>query len=175
MFCIYVCHFISRRGGTESSAGFRRAGAETTYNHIQMMKNQFPGIKVVVMGDMNDEPDDDSMSILLHGRKMISEVGEDDLFNPMWQLMIQGRGSSMHNHRWMMFDNILISHNLLPDYSPYPDHKLHLVKSDKRNFAMIFAKKFMLLRGRPKRSYEGSTFCGGYSDHLPIIITLRKS
>ncbi|NMB36941.1 MAG: endonuclease/exonuclease/phosphatase family protein [Bacteroidales bacterium] len=172
MFCFYVCHLLSRRTGVKNSAGFRRAGTETIYNHALEMREKYPGIKIVVMGDMNDSPSDESLALLLRAKKKISQVGEDDYFNPFWVLHDDGFGTSVHNHRWTLFDNIIVSPNLL---ETFPDSSgLKLVKMDKKYYGEIFKRKFMLQKGWPKRSYNGNSFQNGYSDHLPVLIKLDK-
>lgn len=174
MFCFYVCHFLSRRAGVAASAGFRRAGAETVRDHAEQMRRRFEGIKVVIMGDMNDTPEDESLSSLLLAREHIDRVQEGEYFNPMWAMSRDHLGTSIHNHNWIMFDNIIVSRNLLPAEAGYHDAEgLVLDKFDKRYWAHVFCRKFMLKNGKPFRSYEGNTFSGGYSDHLPILIRLK--
>ncbi|MBQ3658541.1 MAG: endonuclease/exonuclease/phosphatase family protein [Bacteroidales bacterium] len=174
MFCFYVCHFLSRRGGVYSSQGFRRAGAETVRAHAEKKCKEFPGLKVVVMGDMNDTPDEPSLSELLGARERIEGVAPGDYFNPMWAMYKAGLGTSIHNHNWILFDNIIVSQNLLPSAAGYPHAKgLALDKFDKHYWAHIFQRNFMMKNGKPYRSWEGNTFSGGYSDHLPILIRLK--
>lgn len=174
MFCFYVCHFLSRRAGVSSSEGFRRAGAETVRDHALMMRQKYPGIKIVVMGDMNDTPDEASLSVLLRARGVIQNVDPLEYFNPMWEMMEDGLGTSVHNHEWTMFDNIIVSQNLLPVDAGYSDAKgLALSKFDKHYWGHVFQRSFMMKNGKPFRSYNGNVFSGGYSDHLPILIRLK--
>lgn len=171
MFAVYVCHLLSRRAGVGASAGFRRAGAETVRNHAEEMGKRYPGIKVVVMGDMNDSPADESLSLLLRARKNINAVAEGDYFNPFWKLMEEGRGTSVHSHRWVLYDNIIVSRNLL---QVIPENVgIRLARVDKTHWAEIFSRNFMLEKGRPRRSYNGDSWQNGYSDHLPVIIKLN--
>lgn len=172
MFAIYVCHLLSRRAGVEASQGFRRAGTETARDHARELAKLYPGIKVVIMGDMNDTPADASLAELLPARKSIFKVGEGEYFNPFWALMDEGKGTSIHENRWRLYDNIVVSENML---ETSPNMKgLHLVKSDPRHYAEIFSRNFMLQRGHPKRCYCGNHFQSGYSDHLPVIIKLDR-
>ena len=168
LFAIYVCHLLSRRAGVNASQGFRRAGTETIYNHAAALRQEFPYVKVVIMGDMNDTPADDSLKVLLKARRTIKEVGFNDYFNPMWQLMDKGYGTSLHNHRWVLYDNIIVSHSLLIGSG------LRIMPLGKGFYAEIFAKSFMMSRGQPKRSYAKNKYLGGYSDHLPVLIRLKK-
>lgn len=170
MFAIYVCHFLSRRTGINASAGFRRAGAETVRDHAAQMRIKYPGIKVIIMGDFNDCPSDDAPALLLKAGKSPYKVNEGEYFNPFWQLYEEGQGSSLHNHRWVLYDNIVVSHNLLPFNCKTGELKIS--QTDKRHWGQIFRKNFMMQKGAPKRCYHGNTFVNGYSDHLPVIIKL---
>ena len=173
MFAFYICHFLSRRAGVASSAGFRRAGAETARDHAAMLRSQYPDIKVVIMGDMNDIPSDESLSDLLKAHKSIFNVPEGEYYNPFWLLSEEGKGTSVHNHRWMLYDQLIVSHNLLPTC---PSLKgLRIVRLDGKNhYGEIFRRNFMLRKGAPRRSYYGNTFDNGYSDHLPVLIKMDK-
>ena len=70
-FAFYVCHFPSRRG--DKGEDVRCRAAEIAYSHVQKMQKKYPGIKCIVMGDMNDNPQDKSLSVYLHGRRNIQE------------------------------------------------------------------------------------------------------
>lgn len=172
MFVFYVCHFLSRRGGVASSAGFRRAGAETARDHAAALRKDYPDIKVVILGDMNDSPSDESLAGLLKAHKTIFNVPEGEYFNPFWMLAEEGKGTSIHNHRWVLYDQIIASYNLLPSY---PNLKgFRLVRTDKNHYGEIFRRNFMLRKGAPRRSYYGNTFDNGYSDHLPVLVKIDR-
>ena len=170
MFIFYVCHFLSRRAGINASQGFRRAGAETVRDHAEAMRAIYPDIKVVIMGDMNDTPSDESLSELLRARKNIFNIRPGEYFNPFWTLQDEGRGTSMHNHRWVLYDNIIVSRNMLPTIEE--NRGLKIGKTDSRHYGEIFSKNWMMLKGAPRRSYYGNNFENGYSDHLPVIIKI---
>jgi len=149
MFCIYVCHFLSRRTGVNASQGFRKAGAETVRDHAVEMRKKYPGIKVIIMGDMNDCPSDVSLSQLLKARKSVFNIPEGEYFNPFWELEDEGKGTSLHNHKWMLYDNIIASANLVPGGNA---RGLRLCRVEGRHWGTIFSRKFMLSHGVPKRS-----------------------
>ena len=177
MMAVYVCHFLSRRAGISASEGFRRAGAETVRDHAAALARRYPGLKVVIMGDMNDNPDDEALSVLLPARRNLYSVRPGEYFNPFWQLHDEGVGSSLFGSRWTMYDNIIVSHSLL-DQTPAghggtPPHGLHLARTDARHFGEVFRRNFMMQKGKPKRCYNGNRFQSGYSDHLPVLIRLR--
>ncbi len=173
MFVFYICHFLSRRGGVASSAGFRRAGAETARDHAAALRKDYPDIKVVIMGDMNDSPSDYALAELLKARKSPFNVPEGEYFNPFWKLADEGLGTSIHNHRWVLYDNIIVSHNMLPAWPELKGFRICRIDG-KNHYAEIFRRNFMLKKGAPRRSYYGNTFDNGYSDHLPVLIKLDR-
>ena len=121
---------------------------------------------------MNDSPADESLSLLLRAKKNISSVEKDDYFNPFWVLHDEGLGTSIHNHRWTLFDNIIVNSSLLETFPEIPG--LKIVKMDQKHYCEIFKRNFMLQKGWPKRSYNGNNFQNGYSDHLPVLIKIDK-
>ncbi|MDO4933685.1 MAG: endonuclease/exonuclease/phosphatase family protein, partial [Prevotella sp.] len=73
-----------------------------------------PSVKVLVMGDMNDDPMDKSMAEALGGKREIKEVGDGDMYNPWWNVLAkEGRGTLMYNGAWNLFDQIILSPSLL--------------------------------------------------------------
>ena len=65
------------------------------------------------MGDMNDDPRDKSMSVALGAKREMSEVEEGGLYNPFWKIHDSGTGTLQYNNAWNLFDQIILSRNLL--------------------------------------------------------------
>jgi len=177
MFAIYVAHLPSRVGGKGND--LRDRGAEIIYNHSRMMEQRFPGIKIVVMGDMNDNPDNDSQAVWLHGRETIEEMTPDDFFDPFLSMFRNGYGSLAYQGEWSIFDIIQVNYNLA--VAPDGGFKIApLVKKKKKLFyGRIFQKPFMTqqsgqYKGTPFRTFSGGAFIGGYSDHYPTYILITR-
>ena len=79
MFAFFVAHLPSRLG--EKSGALRSRGGEMMYQESLRLMQEYPGIKIVAMGDMNDNPTDDSMFVYMHGREKVEEVGPMDFFS----------------------------------------------------------------------------------------------
>ena len=77
-FAFYVAHLPSRSGDKKGSNQLRDRGGEIMYEHAVKMMEKYPGIKIVCMGDMNDNPTDPSMAEYLHGKENLEDVGELD-------------------------------------------------------------------------------------------------
>ena len=48
-----------------------------------------PKVKVLVMGDMNDDPTNKSMYECLSAKGEINEVGADDMYNPWYNVLVR--------------------------------------------------------------------------------------
>mgnify|MGYP003310651402 CR=1 FL=1 len=174
-FAIYVCHLPSRLGG--KGGDLRSRGAEIIYNHARAMERKYRGIKVVVMGDMNDNPTDDSQAVWLHGRPEITErMYRDDFFNPFYSMYKDGYGSLAYRGQWNIYDIIQVNYNLA--VAPHGGLKIQKIVRNKY-YGRIFHKPFMTqqsgqYKDTPFRTFSNGAFVGGYSDHYPTFIKISK-
>ena len=174
MFAIFVAHLPSRIGG--KGADLRPRGAEIIYRRAMQLEEEFPGIRIVVMGDMNDNPTDVSMTRFMHGKETIAEVGEHDFFSPFLSMLKAGYGSLAYRGEWNIYDIILVNRQLVAP----SDKGLKIMKINKKGFyGRVFKKDFMTqqsgqYKGTPFRTFSGGAFVGGYSDHYPTYIVVSK-
>ncbi len=174
MFAFYVTHLPSRIGGKGSD--LRSLGAEIIYNDAMLKMKEHPGIKIVVMGDMNDDPFNESMEVWLHGRENLEEVGEEDFYNPFYSMLNDGYGSLCYQGVWSIFDQILVNYNM----AKAPEGTLHLrrIVQDKYH-GRVFKKPFMTTqkgqyKDYPFRTFSNGAFINGFSDHYPTYIVISK-
>ena len=173
-FAIYVAHLPSRIGG--KGGDLRSRGAEIIYSHAMDMMEKYPGIKVVVMGDMNDNPTDTSMSVYLHGKENPSEVGRQDFFSPFFSMLKKGYGSIAYRGEWSIYDIIMVNETLLNA----PDGGLKIRQTGRKgNYGVVFKRPFMVTKdgqykGYPFRTFSNGSFIGGYSDHFPTFIVIGE-
>ena len=173
-FAFYVAHLPSRIGGKGSD--LRSRGGEIIYNHALGMMEKYPGIKIAVMGDMNDNPTDDSRAVYLHGKENPQEVGKTDFYSPFLSMYKQGFGSLAYQGEWSIYDLILINENLLNA----PEGGLKIRTADKKgHYGVVFRRPFMVTqkgqyKGYPFRTFSNGSFIGGYSDHFPTYIVVSK-
>lgn len=174
MFAFYVTHTPSRVGG--KGGDLRSRCGEIIYNHAMEMTARYPGIKIAVMGDMNDDPFDDSMALWLHGRENLDEVSPEDFFNPFWSMLKAGYGSLCYQGTWSIYDQVLVNYNL----AKAPQGGLKITPLVKNTYyGRIFKKPFMTTqkgqyKGYPFRTFSNGSFVGGYSDHYPTYILISK-
>ena len=65
---VFVNHWPSRRGGEERSSPGREAAAQVDKNFIDSIEKQEPNAKIIVMGDLNDDPVSPSVTRCLRQR-----------------------------------------------------------------------------------------------------------
>ncbi|MDR1562458.1 MAG: endonuclease [Dysgonamonadaceae bacterium] len=167
---IFVCHFPSRRGGEKISEKFRVYTASVVKANIDRLRKTRPNVKVIIMGDFNDEPSDRSIRETL-GAVSVPAAGDtepDSLYNLFAHYeKKKNEGTYKYQRRWYMLDQILVSGNLLNQ-----ERRFRVLP----NTAQIFVREYMLTEDktkggkRPKKSFYGAIHEGGYSDHLPVIV-----
>lgn len=160
LHCI-INHWPSRRDGVDVSSKNRMAAANKVLEIITFLRDKEDNPNIIVMGDFNDNPNNDSM-------RKLSEKGQ--LFNPMKTLTSYSRGTQNHKFKWNMFDQILFSTNFFET----DQNRLKFERAD------IFDKKFLKqskgrFKGQPFRTYVGKKYKGGFSDHFPVYLQISKS
>jgi len=166
---VLVNHWPSRSSGERQTAPLRAAAADLCYSTVQSILKDHPGAKIVVMGDLNDDPVDESLMKHLKVKTKTDKMAAGDLFDPMWQMYKDGNGTLAYKDVWNLFDQIIIS-SALTDKTSIGYHYYK---------ALIFRKNFMITQegkyaGYPLRTYGDGVFQAGYSDHLPVYMLLVK-
>ncbi len=174
MFAFFVAHLPSRIGG--KGQDLRSRGAEIIYEHSLELMKQYPGIKIMVMGDMNDNPTDESMVKYMHGKETIAEVGEHDFFSPFLSMLKAGYGSLAYRGTWNIYDIILVNEAMAN--APKGTLKIQPIVK-KKYYGRVFSQPFMTqqegqYKGTPFRTFSNGTFIGGYSDHYPTYIIVSN-
>lgn len=157
---LIVNHWPSRRSGDIETEHKRLKASQKVTEVISELKEKDPNAKVIVMGDFNDDPSSKSIKALelSHG-----------LFNPMQTLMSHERGTTSYNQKWNLFDQFLITHNF------FERKKNALRYVDANIFDEDFLKEYDgKYKGSPYRTYVGKRYKGGYSDHFPVYMILKK-
>jgi len=170
LITIIVDHWPSRRGGEARSLPNRIKAAKLTKHIKDSILKQDPKAKIVIMGDLNDDPSSPSVKNILQAKGKKADVKEGTVYNAMEHFFNRGIGTLAYRDSWNLFDQIMISPALLNDN----DDKFHLWKSG------IYSREFMKnkkgrYKGYPKRTFAGGEFLGGYSDHFPTYIIIIKA
>lgn len=165
-----VCHLPSRFNGSY----YREVGAEQAAAVKNRILAKDKKCKVFVMGDMNDDPTDKSISEKLSGKPEISEVGKDDMYNPWYNILVKkGTGTLQYQGSWNLFDQILLSPSLLNKGEQKDFRTLKYVKKEIQRMPYLFQTEGKY-KGNMKRTTAGGVWLDGYSDHLPVVVYVAK-
>jgi len=167
---VIVCHWPSRYNGSE----YRECAAEQVRHIKDSILSTVPKTKILVMGDMNDNPTDRSMTDGLLARAEIGEVKKDEMYNPWYNIFVKDSiGTLSYKGKWNLFDQIVLTPNMLNQGRPKKYSKLKYVRSE------VFHRDYLLnsdgtYKGTPKRTTARRVWLDGYSDHLPVVLYLAK-
>ena len=162
---IFVCHFPSRLGGELESDDKRLFVASVVRAKVDSLfaSNQYANI--VIMGDFNDYPTNKSMTEILKAKPLTNNNSTKELYNLVYQMHIEGKGSNKHNGEWGALDQMIVSGNLLNSGTKFftRQNDVHFFDAD---FLLEDDKAF--LGKQPFRTYVGMKYQDGFSDHLPV-------
>lgn len=167
---VVVCHLPSRF----SDSFYREQGARQIRAIKDSLLREDSACKVLVMGDMNDDPINKSICEALGGKGQIDEVGNDEMYNPWYNILVkEGVGTLLYQGAWNLFDQILLSPNLLNRHGTKDFATLKYWKHQifKRDYLFQTEGKY---KGSPKRTTAGGVWLDGFSDHLPVAVYLVK-
>lgn len=167
--CI-VCHLPSRFNGSE----YREQGAQEIKELKDSLMKDDPDVKIFVMGDMNDDPTNASMHKILSAKENPDQVGKGDMYNPWYNLLAkEGKGTLMYRGAWNLFDQIILSPNLVNKGKNRDFSSLKFWKNEIQRMPYLFQTEGQY-KGSPKRTTAGGVWLNGYSDHLPVVVYLLK-
>lgn len=166
---VFVNHWPSRSGGEAETSGKREFAATVLRDAIDAILEDEPTASIIVMGDFNDEPNNRSLlnSLMVNNQKPAT-VSDNALYNCTIPVLEANRGTLFFSGNWQVFDQILVSGQLLDDsgiikaldYFPYDDE------------SVMFNHPTDGLR--PNRTYGGDEYFGGFSDHLAVFLELDE-
>lgn len=166
---VMVGHWPSRSGGEERSMPARAAAAAVVKGVVDSLMAINLQTKVVIMGDLNDDPISPSLTKVLEAKGSTKGLKDGGLYNPWFDFYKRGIGTIAYQDAWGLFDQVVISKGWLDkEQAGYFFYK-----------ATIFNKEFLIqqtgrYKGYPKRTWDGTTYNYGYSDHLPVFVTMLK-
>ena len=171
---IFVNHWPSRYSGELETVGSRSCSASLLRAKVDSIMAAAPEgyqPKVIMMGDLNDCPTDQSVYDVLRARHP-SEMEEGCLINLFGKNDGLGfEGTLKHQSDWQIFDQIIVTPGVMD-----ATDGLHYQEGSAR----IFHADFMLeddetYHGKKLfRTYIGPRYFGGFSDHLPVYIDLIR-
>ncbi|MGL5918951.1 MAG: endonuclease [Bacteroidales bacterium] len=153
---VFVCHLPSRRNGERLTNVVRKRASATLMRYVDSVASVRLTPVIIVMGDMNDgDP------------QALFDVSADKLIHVSHGQ--NNTGSYYFQNAWETIDHFLVS--------PYLNDSANNV-SVFQSKSFIFAPDFLLQENKkgekvPKRTFRGTFYTGGYSDHLPVFMDLK--
>ena len=144
---VMMCHLPSQLGGAANTDWKRQRAKSLLQSQIDSILLLHPSANIVVMGDMNTSPQDDLMGMT----------------NLMLPIQKAGQGTHKYQGIWTCLDQFYVSAALIP-----------------QSTVTIFSPPWLLeedtkyLDTQPHRTYVGFRYHDGYSDHLPVVLTIQK-
>ncbi len=167
---VFVNHWPSRRGGSRASENKRVLAANVLKSKIDSIYQLEHNANILIMGDFNDEPSNKSLQKVLMAEYYKHETPY--LINMAIPLSKQGEGTYKYRNKWNMFDQIILSPNMLNS-----DNKLYT----EPNGMKIFRHKIVLeqdktyIGDKPFRTYRGPIYYRGISDHLSVYLDIYQN
>jgi len=170
---LFVNHWPSRYGGVLESRSKRNRAAQILREQVEALQKSHPDPKIVITGDFNDQPTDESISVFLNATGF--SVQEKITFSAaLYNLSLpwteKSPGTIKYRSQWSVFDQIIVSGALLnqegrlftrPEWAQIVKLPFLLEKDEKYGGIKI------------RRTYSGFRYSGGTSDHLPVTLRLK--
>ncbi|MBT2623162.1 endonuclease/exonuclease/phosphatase family protein [Chryseobacterium sp. ISL-6] len=119
---------------------------------------------IILCGDFNENPDDENLTNILYDNNH-----EKMLENPFSELFFTGNYSTFHYKSGLLFDQIILSKSFFNDQNNegVSFESAGIFKSEK------ISSRNKQFAGRPFRTYAGTRYLGGYSDHFPVFVKFK--
>jgi predicted extracellular nuclease len=171
MIHVIVNHWPSRRGGEEASSNKREKAAYLNTEIIKKIRENDPDAKIIIMGDLNDDPINNSLKEVLQTKADKDEVNNGDIYNPTESMFKNGQNTLTYRDNINFFDQIMVTSPFLAINNEYDAFKLYKV--------LVFNPPYLTTqtgnyKGYPFRSFAAGNFTGGYSDHYPVYMYLIR-
>jgi exonuclease III len=168
---IFGNHWPSRYSGFMETKSLRYAAAKLLKTKVDELYQKHQSPKIVIMGDFNDNPEDESLFEVLKAKKADESILGNQLYNLFFDKKRVNSGTLKYQSQWFVFDQIIVSGSLLTTKSG--------IYTRPEN-AKIVALPFLLEHDekfggkKPFRTYYGFSYNGGFSDHLPVLLELNS-
>ncbi len=168
----FVNHWPSKYGGLMGTEPKRAFVASLLKSKTDSLFQISDSAKILIMGDFNDAPESESISLFLKAESGTSQPEVNKLYDLMKGLYKKEKiGTHKYQGRWEVLDQFIVSGSMLnksPGVAISPNgahiyHPDYLLEEDEK----YTGKK-------PFRSFTGMKYNGGFSDHLPVYVDLIR-
>lgn len=151
---VFVVHAPSRYGGELETRPFRRQVVETLLAAIDDVNAE----DIIVVGDFNDYAESPSLQLLeTHGLRNVSCQAPS--------LHGRARGTYRYQGEWRSIDHVLVS--------PAMALRVDTVRINDAPFLLEEETRYG--GWKPFRTFNGFRYHRGFSDHLPLVVSFRKT
>lgn len=158
---IYAVHLPSKLNGRESEKN-RQIVVNAIMQSVDSLHKirQFP--KIIILGDFNDGPHSKLLKNNFNGFiNLAKEYGSNK------------HGSYKYKGAWDTIDQILVSKELIPKKITKKTSELMYSSSYILTLPFLLEDDIQYGGQKPRRTFIGYKYNGGFSDHLPVIIKLQ--
>lgn len=165
----FVNHWPSRYSGLLETKSLRNEAANLLQSKVEDLFREKRNPKIIILGDFNDNPSDESITEIIGAKALPAELFSDVLYNLSSGWKTNETGTLKFQSQWFTFDQIIVSGSLLNTNTGWATSVEN---------ASINTSPFLLERDekygglKPRRTYYGFTYNGGFSDHLPVLLKL---
>ncbi len=157
---VFVNHWPSKFGGEKASAPFREAAARALRSVCDSITEKNVNANILIMGDFNDTP----RSVVIQG------FAKESVIEGPYQK--KREGTIKYQGVWEQIDMFFVSKNLTDSNEPISTNE-RLFKIFKANYLLERDRTYTGLK--PKRTFIGPRYNGGISDHLPILLRIKRN
>ncbi|MCG6185921.1 endonuclease/exonuclease/phosphatase family protein [Maribellus maritimus] len=165
----FVNHWPSRYEGILESEPLRKLAAQLLKTKVEEVRSKSENSKIIILGDFNDQPTDASIRETLDAQSLSNNIENDRLYNLSFRWMEDEIKTLKYQSQWSVYDQCIVSGSLVNSkkgYSILPGN----TKIIKLPFLLERDEKYGGVK--PFRSYNGYSYKGGFSDHLPVLLKL---
>jgi predicted extracellular nuclease len=152
---LFVNHWPSKRGGAASSDERRDAVSALLRERLDSLQEEAPQARILLVGDFNDTPDGESLTSLC------DICGLYNMALPLWR---RGVGSIRYKGKWELIDQAIVSKRLAGEGASFSVFNATFLQEPDNAYLGL----------KPKRTFVGPRYNGGVSDHLPVLIRIKK-
>lgn len=165
---VFVNHWPSRLGGEDKSEVNRISAALTLRADVDNLLKANSSANIVIMGDFNDEPDNNSIKRDLNAEEFICDSTNYSytLHNLAWEKKRNGEGTLKFNNQWNLLDQIIVSSADVQSARPSFHYLCGSFTIFKPVYMIETTERFA---GSPLPTYGGNKYLAGYSDHFPVL------
>lgn len=158
---IFVAHLPSKREKDINQPKREYILGEIRNRIIQIVNVEKEN--VILCGDFNENPDDENLVKIL-----FDDTHQKILENPFQELYSTHNYSAFHYKSGLLFDQILLSRSFFDNNQSLSFYDAKIFKPEK------LRSRNKMFNERPFRTYAGTRYLGGYSDHFPVFVVLKK-